>query len=56
MLGELPYSEKVRESDLKHFSPCDADGDFKKAITGIAEKLRKYAGKKPELIPKNRKE
>ncbi len=46
VLGELPYSEKVRESDLKHFSPCDADQDFKKAIAGIAEKLSEHAGKK----------
>ncbi len=36
ILGELPYSEKVRESDLKNYSPCDSEDKFKSAIEKIA--------------------
>jgi len=46
ILGELPYSDRVRESDLKHFSPCDADPEFKKSIEEIAAGLDKYINKK----------
>lgn len=42
ILGKLPYSEKVRESDLRYFSPCDADEEFKNSIEEIANKLSKY--------------
>ena len=41
ILGELPYSEKVRESDLKGYSPCNADENFQKAIIEIAKKIKK---------------
>ncbi|MFZ3085117.1 MAG: carbon monoxide dehydrogenase accessory protein CooC [Candidatus Hydromicrobium sp.] len=46
ILGKLPYSDRVRESDLKHFSPCDADEKFKESIEEIATKLDKYIDKK----------
>ncbi|MBA7510187.1 hypothetical protein ES705_02162 [subsurface metagenome] len=46
ILGKLPYSDRVRESDLKHFSPCGADEEFKKSIEEIANKLDKYINKK----------
>jgi CO dehydrogenase maturation factor len=46
ILGKLPYSDRVRESDLKHFSPCGADEKFKKSIEEIATKLDKYIDKK----------
>ncbi|MBM3705610.1 MAG: carbon monoxide dehydrogenase [Actinobacteria bacterium] len=39
ILGELPFSEKVRESDLKNYSPCSADAQFKSAIENIATKI-----------------
>ncbi len=39
ILGELPFSEKVRESDLKNYSPCVSDNKFKSAIEDIAEKI-----------------
>jgi CO dehydrogenase maturation factor len=42
ILGELPYSEKVRESDIGYFSPCDADEKFKTAVQEIAAYLSKY--------------
>ena len=42
ILGELPYSEKVRESDIKYFSPCGADEKFKEAVQKIAAGLSKY--------------
>jgi len=42
ILGELPYSEKVRESDIKYFSPCDADEKFTEAVQKIAAGLSKY--------------
>ncbi len=42
ILGQMPYSEKVRESDLGFFSPCEADEKFKKAIMEIAEKIDVY--------------
>jgi len=45
ILGELPYSEKVRESDIKYFSPCDADEKFKEAVQKIAAGLSKYIKK-----------
>jgi len=42
ILGELPYSERVRESDLKNFSPCVSDTEFKTAIENIAAKINKF--------------
>ena len=39
ILGELPYSEKVRESDLKNYSPCILDNNFRLAIEKIADKI-----------------
>ena len=39
ILGELPYSEIVRESDLKNYSPCHSDSEFKSAIENIALKI-----------------
>jgi len=39
VLGELPYSEKVRESDLKNYSPCTSDEKFANAIEKIANKI-----------------
>lgn len=45
ILGKLPYSESVRESDLKHFSPCGADEKFTKSIEEIAARLNKYIDK-----------
>ena len=39
VLGELPYSEKVRESDLRNYSPCVSDDNFRLAIEKIADKL-----------------
>ncbi len=45
VLGELPYSDRVRESDIGHFSPCDADEIFTKSIKDIAAKLDKYMKK-----------
>ncbi len=46
ILGKLPYSERVRESDLKFSSPCDADQEFKKSIEEIAAGLDKNIGRK----------
>ncbi len=45
VLGKLPYSDKVRESDLGHFSPCNASEIFTKLIQDIAVKLDKYMKK-----------
>lgn len=42
ILGELPYSEKVRESDLNYYSPCNADKEFKNSIEKIAENISKF--------------
>jgi CO dehydrogenase maturation factor len=42
ILGELPYSENVRESDIRYFSPCDADEKFTAAVKEIAGGLSKY--------------
>ena len=39
VLGELPYSEKVRESDLRNYSPCVSDDSFRFAVEKIAEKV-----------------
>ena len=39
VLGELPYSEKVRESDLRNYSPCVSDDNFRLAVEKIAEKV-----------------
>ncbi len=39
IIGELPYSDKVRESDLQNYSPCTYDETFKDAIESIAEKI-----------------
>src|SRR4030042_3717362 len=46
ILGELPYSDKVRGSDLSSSSPCDADREFKESIEKIAAGLDKFIGKK----------
>ena len=45
ILGKLPYSDSVRESDLKYFSPCEADTEFKKSVEGIAGGLSRYIDK-----------
>ncbi len=45
ILGEIPYSEKVRESDIKNFSPCNADEEFIESIRKIAAGLNKYTKK-----------
>ncbi|MGM0366800.1 MAG: AAA family ATPase [Actinomycetota bacterium] len=42
ILGRMPYSEIVRESDLGYYSPCEADEEFRDSITGIAEKIDRY--------------
>jgi CO dehydrogenase nickel-insertion accessory protein CooC1 len=39
ILGELPYSEKVRRSDLNNYSPCVSDSEFKAEIEKIALKI-----------------
>jgi CO dehydrogenase nickel-insertion accessory protein CooC1 len=39
ILGELPYSEKVRRSDLNNYSPCVSDSEFKEEIEKIALKI-----------------
>ncbi|MHB1377422.1 MAG: ATP-binding protein [Candidatus Humimicrobiaceae bacterium] len=39
VLGELPYSEKVRESDLRNYSPCVSDDNFRLAVEKIAGKI-----------------
>ena len=40
VLGTLPFSEKVRESDLMHYSPCTSDENFRSVIEEIAEKIK----------------
>jgi CO dehydrogenase maturation factor len=42
ILGELPYSKKVRESDIGYFSPCNADEKFRAAVQKIAAGLSRY--------------
>ena len=42
VLGIMPYSDSVRESDLKNYSPCDSDSNFSKKIEEIASKLEKF--------------
>jgi len=39
VLGIMPYSDSVRESDLKNYSPCDSDSSFAATIKEIAVKL-----------------
>lgn len=46
ILGKLPYSEKVRESDISYSSPCDADAAYKESIGGIAAGLNEYLSRK----------
>jgi len=46
ILGHLPYSEKVRNSDLENISPCKSDGLFRDAIEKIAKSIEKVTGKK----------
>jgi CO dehydrogenase maturation factor len=41
VLGVLPFSEKVRESDLMNYSPCVSDDDFKSAIEEIAGRINR---------------
>lgn len=43
IIGEIPYSEKVRQSDLQNYSPCTSDENFKRAIKKIAEKINMLA-------------
>ncbi|MHB1253101.1 MAG: ATP-binding protein [Candidatus Humimicrobiaceae bacterium] len=45
VLGELPYSEKVRKSDLKNYSPCVSDDDFRLAVEKIADKINTFVKK-----------
>jgi CO dehydrogenase maturation factor len=45
VLGELSYSEKVRESDLKNYSPCVSDDDFRLAVEKIANKVNAFIKK-----------
>ena len=40
VLGIMPYSDIVRESDLKNYSPCDSDSSFAAIIEEIALKLK----------------
>ncbi len=40
VLGELPFSKKVKDSDLENYSPCYADKNFAKAIEQIALKIK----------------
>ncbi|MCG2789700.1 MAG: hypothetical protein L6405_07125 [Actinomycetia bacterium] len=42
VLGELPYSDKVRQSDLKNYSPCASDVKFYKKIEEIANKIKEF--------------
>ena len=42
VLGIMPYSDKIRESDLKNFSPCDSDKEFAGRIEEIALKLQEF--------------
>ena len=39
ILGYLPYSEKVRNSDLENVSPCNSDGAFRRSLEQIAKKI-----------------
>lgn len=39
LIGVLPYSEGVRDSDLKSLSPCNVDKRFSSAIEEIATKI-----------------
>jgi len=42
VLGIMPYSDSVRESDLKNYSPCDSDSNFAAKIEEIALKLKEF--------------
>jgi CO dehydrogenase maturation factor len=42
VLGIMPYSDSVRESDLKNYSPCDSDSNFVAKIEEIALKLKEF--------------
>ncbi|MBN2073058.1 MAG: AAA family ATPase [Actinobacteria bacterium] len=42
VLGVLPYSDAVRESDLKNYSPCDEGSAFGKAVEKIALKINGF--------------
>jgi CO dehydrogenase maturation factor len=46
IIGELPYSRKVRESDLKNYSPCSIDEKFSDAVSAIALKLERIINNK----------
>jgi len=46
VLGIMPYSDSVRESDLKNYSPCDSDSNFAATIEEIALKLQEFMIKK----------
>jgi len=39
VLGELPYSDMVRKSDLRNYSPCVSDDNFRLAVEKIAAKV-----------------
>ncbi|MCL4377463.1 MAG: carbon monoxide dehydrogenase accessory protein CooC [Actinobacteria bacterium] len=45
VIGELPYSEKVRESDLKNISPCSSDDKFTSAVAKTADKINAFINK-----------
>jgi CO dehydrogenase maturation factor len=53
VLGDLPYSEKVRESDLKNYSPCTSDEKFANAIEKIANKIDSIIAEKALKGPLN---
>jgi CO dehydrogenase maturation factor len=42
VLGIMPYSENVRESDLRQLPPCEADMAFAGKIEEIALKLQEF--------------
>jgi CO dehydrogenase maturation factor len=46
VLGIMPYSDRIREADLKNISPCEYDSVFAKSIEEIALKLQDYMLKK----------
>lgn len=45
VIGELPYSEVVKESDLKNYSPCNSDKKFSEAIEKIAANINKFSAR-----------
>ena len=43
VLGQMPYSDKVRESDLGNYSPCEVEKKFRDSIIKIADGINKFA-------------